>query len=117
MKTCGGMTGGAWLLRKWTRSARVWRLSCYSVDDIVSLPRSLHSSGSRRGWLVCSPQKGEAVDFGSVLRMVSAFLDGKSYRFALIGGVALAAYGLARTTLDLDLLVESRGQEDLIAFL
>jgi hypothetical protein len=57
------------------------------------------------------------VDFGAVLRMVSAFLDGKGYRFALIGGVALAAYGLARTTLDLDLLVESRGQEDLIAFL
>src|SRR6202035_60225 len=51
------------------------------------------------------------------LRMVSAFLDVKGYRFALIGGVALAAYGLARTTLDLALLVESRGQEDLIAFL
>ena len=57
------------------------------------------------------------MDFGAVLRMVSAFLDSKGYRFALIGGVALAAYGLARTTLDLDLLVESRGQEDLIAFL
>jgi hypothetical protein len=61
--------------------------------------------------------RGEAVDFGAVLRTVSAFLEGKGYRFALIGGVALAAYGLARTTLDLDLLVESRGQQDLIAFI
>jgi hypothetical protein len=56
------------------------------------------------------------VDFGSVLQTVSAFLEGKGCRFALIGGVALAAYGLARTTLDLDLLVESQGQEDLISF-
>jgi len=57
------------------------------------------------------------VDFGAVLRTVSTFLEGKGIRFALIGGVALAAYGLARTTLDLDLLVENRGQEDLIPFL
>src|SRR6202043_4171225 len=68
------------------------------------------------GWYAL-PRKGEAVDFGAVLRVVSAFLDDKGYRFALIGGVALAAYGLARTTLDLDLLVESRGPEDPIAFL
>jgi hypothetical protein len=57
------------------------------------------------------------VDFGAVLRRVTAFLAGRQYRFALIGGVALAAYGLARTTLDLDLLVESGAQIDLIAFL
>jgi hypothetical protein len=57
------------------------------------------------------------VDFGAVLRRVSAFLNDRGFRFALIGGVALAAYGLARTTLDLDLVVESRAQEELIAFL
>jgi hypothetical protein len=57
------------------------------------------------------------VDFGAVLQKVAAFLESKGYRFALIGGVALAAYGLARTTLDVDLLVESRAQEDLIAWL
>ena len=57
------------------------------------------------------------MDFGAVLRRVSVFLNGKGFRFALIGGVALAAYGLARTTLDLDLVVESRAQADLIAFL
>jgi hypothetical protein len=57
------------------------------------------------------------VDFGAVLRSISGFLAGRGYRFALIGGVALAAYGLARTTLDLDLVVEGRAQEELIAFL
>lgn len=57
------------------------------------------------------------MDFGAVLRTVSDFLAGKGYRFAVIGGVALAAYGLVRTTLDLDLLVEGRGQEDLVPFL
>jgi hypothetical protein len=57
------------------------------------------------------------VDFGAVLRRVSAFLNAKGFRFALIGGVALAAYGLARTTLDLDLVVERRAQDDLITFL
>jgi hypothetical protein len=35
----------------------------------------------------------------------------------MIGGAALAAYGLMRTTLDLDLVVEARGQDELIAFL
>lgn len=57
------------------------------------------------------------MDFGAVLRRVSAFLNDQGYRFALIGGVALAAYGLARTTLDLDLVVENRAQDDFIAFL
>jgi hypothetical protein len=61
--------------------------------------------------------KGEAVNFGAVLRTVAAFLTRRDFRFALIGGVALAAYGLVRTTLDLDLLVESRSQEDLVTFL
>lgn len=57
------------------------------------------------------------MDFGAVLRRVAAFMDERGFRFALIGGVALAAYGLARTTLDLDLVVERRAQEELIAFL
>jgi hypothetical protein len=57
------------------------------------------------------------VDFGAVLRSISGFLEDRGFRFALIGGVALAAYGLARTTLDLDLVVEGRAQEELIDFL
>jgi hypothetical protein len=35
----------------------------------------------------------------------------------LIGALALAAYGLARTTLDLDLAVEARAQDDIVRFL
>ena len=57
------------------------------------------------------------MDFGTVLDAVSKFLDEKGYRHAVIGGVALAAYGLPRTTVDLDLAVESSAQEDLIGFL
>jgi hypothetical protein len=33
------------------------------------------------------------VDFAGELRAVRAFLDGRGVRFAVIGGVALAAYG------------------------
>jgi hypothetical protein len=54
------------------------------------------------------------LDFGSVLRTVAAFLASRNRRFAVIGGVALAAYGLARTTLDLDVLVEAQAQDELI---
>ncbi|MES1244545.1 MAG: nucleotidyl transferase AbiEii/AbiGii toxin family protein, partial [Acidobacteriota bacterium] len=49
--------------------------------------------------------------------MVSALLDEKGCRYAVIGGVALICYGLPRTTVDLDLVVESTAQGDLIAFL
>jgi hypothetical protein len=57
------------------------------------------------------------MNFGAALGSVSAFLEGKGYRYALIGGVALAAYGLARTTLDLDLVVDAAAQDALIKFL
>ena len=55
--------------------------------------------------------------FARVLRDLSGFLEGQGLGYALIGGHALAALGLARTTLDLDLVVESRGQEELRAYL
>lgn len=57
------------------------------------------------------------MDFGIVLDAVSGFLEEKGYRYAVIGGVALAAYGLPRTTVDLDLIVELSAQDDLIRFL
>ena len=41
----------------------------------------------------------------------------KDFRHAVVGGIALAAYGLPRLTLDLDLVVEARAQDDLIQFL
>ena len=55
--------------------------------------------------------------FARVLRGLASFLEGQGLGFALIGGHALAALGLARTTLDLDLVVEGRGQEALVTYL
>ncbi len=57
------------------------------------------------------------MDFGKVLETVTSFLEEKSFRYAVVGGFALAAYGLPRTTLDLDFVVESAIQENLIQFL
>lgn len=57
------------------------------------------------------------MDFGYVLGVISAYLEEKGFRYAVIGGVALVAYGLPRTTVDLDLVVESVAQGDLVRFL
>jgi hypothetical protein len=57
------------------------------------------------------------MDFGRNLEELKDFLDARQYRWALIGGVALAVYGLARTTLDLDLAVDFNAQEDLVGFM
>jgi hypothetical protein len=57
------------------------------------------------------------LNFGIVLGTVASFLEEKGYRHAMIGAVALAAYGHLRTTQDLDLIVESSAQNDLIHFL
>lgn len=57
------------------------------------------------------------MNFGTVLGVVSSFLDKQEYRYAVIGAVAIAAYGLPRTTVDLDFVVEAPAQDDLIRFL
>ncbi|HKH46719.1 MAG TPA: hypothetical protein VKM72_18835 [Thermoanaerobaculia bacterium] len=57
------------------------------------------------------------MNFAAVLQSVVDFLDGKNARYAVIGGVAIVMYGLPRTTLDLDLIVESAVQEDVIGWL
>ncbi|HWM93104.1 MAG TPA: nucleotidyl transferase AbiEii/AbiGii toxin family protein [Thermoanaerobaculia bacterium] len=57
------------------------------------------------------------MNFGNVLGVVTGFLEEKRHRYALIGGIALASYGLPRTTVDVDLLVDSTAQDDLIRFL
>src|SRR5215210_4085656 len=60
---------------------------------------------------------GRTMNFGTVLGVVSAFLEEHEYRYALIGGIALASYGLPRTTVDVDLVVDTTAQDDLIRFL
>jgi len=57
------------------------------------------------------------MDFGHNLKDLKSFLDARQYRWALIGGVAVAVYGLARTTLDLDLLVDVDAQEEIVSFM
>ncbi len=57
------------------------------------------------------------MDFGIVLGMVSGFLEEKGYRYAVIGGIALASYGMPRTTLDVDFIVDASAQDDLVQFL
>ncbi len=57
------------------------------------------------------------MNFAAVLQTVVNFLEGRRARYAVIGGVAIAIYGFPRTTLDLDLIVESGVQEDLVHWL
>lgn len=58
-----------------------------------------------------------SVDFAAVLASLRAFLEERAWRNALVGGLAMAAYGLPRTTLDLDLVVDGAGQADLVGYL
>jgi hypothetical protein len=57
------------------------------------------------------------VDFAGELDAVRGFLAGGQFRLAVIGGVALGAYGNPRMTLDLDVATEASAQEALIAFM
>ncbi|HEV7667109.1 MAG TPA: nucleotidyl transferase AbiEii/AbiGii toxin family protein [Thermoanaerobaculia bacterium] len=57
------------------------------------------------------------MDFVAGLNLISGFLAGRADRSAVIGGIALAAYGNPRTTIDLDFIVDGDLQVELIAFL
>ena len=57
------------------------------------------------------------MDFAAQLGTVGGELDRRSVRWAVIGGVALAALGMPRTTLDLDLVVEATAQGSLVHWL
>lgn len=57
------------------------------------------------------------IDFERQLADISGFFEERGYRYALVGALALAAYGLPRTTLDLDLVLERRAQEDVVRHL
>jgi len=55
------------------------------------------------------------VDFAGELDTVREFLAERGFRLAVIGGVALAAYGHPRLTLDLDVVTDSAAQDALVA--
>jgi hypothetical protein len=61
--------------------------------------------------------QSQAVDFARELDVVEGFLTKERFRIAVIGGVALTAYGHPRMTLDLDVVTEAAAQEPLVTFM
>ena len=57
------------------------------------------------------------MDFAAVLSTVSAELEQNGMRYAVIGGIALAALGMPRTTLDLDIVTDASSQPVLVGLL
>jgi hypothetical protein len=57
------------------------------------------------------------MDFVSVLRELASFFEGRKIRYGVIGGVGLGGYGMARATVDLDLVVDAEAQPTVIGFL
>jgi hypothetical protein len=57
------------------------------------------------------------VDFERALSDIGDFLDDREVPWAVIGGLSLAALGFPRSTLDLDVVVPARVQDELIGHL
>jgi hypothetical protein len=57
------------------------------------------------------------VDFERVLRTLSRFFEETNTEWGVIGGLAMAAQGAARTTLDVDIVVDGEMQDRLVEFL
>jgi hypothetical protein len=57
------------------------------------------------------------MDYAAVLAELAGFFEERRAPFAVIGGLGLRAYGLARATFDLDLAAETRLQDDLVGHL
>jgi hypothetical protein len=57
------------------------------------------------------------MDVARVLGLVRPFFEQRREPFAVVGGLALLAYGAPRATFDVDLLAPRRVQDDLVAFL
>lgn len=57
------------------------------------------------------------MNFAGELDTVQSFLTSRGFRVAVIGGVALAAYGSPRMTLDLDLVTDAAAQQILVPFM
>jgi hypothetical protein len=58
-----------------------------------------------------------AMDVSRVLDLVRLFFESRAEPYALVGGLALLAYGAPRATFDVDLIAPRRTRDDLVAFL
>jgi hypothetical protein len=56
------------------------------------------------------------MQFDEVLRTFSAFFEREQIRYAVIGGLAIRAWGHVRTTQDVDFVVEQTVKRQVIAF-
>ena len=57
------------------------------------------------------------MDFGAPIGLLQGFFESEGERWAVVGGVALLAYGIERATFDVDILVASTLRGRLIGFL
>lgn len=57
------------------------------------------------------------MDLSKTLVEIASFLEDNDYRYGLIGGLALAAYGHPRSTLDIDFVVEINDQDSIVEFM
>jgi hypothetical protein len=57
------------------------------------------------------------VDFAGEIRQIGAFLTARGFPFEVVGGVAVAAYGHLRMTLDLDLITHVDAQDAVVTFM
>ena len=57
------------------------------------------------------------MDFSRSLDDLRSFFETRQFSWAVIGGVALASYGLARMTMDLDIVVDAAAQAELVGYL
>src|SRR5436309_16123753 len=56
------------------------------------------------------------MEFERVLRMFVDFLDRERIRYAIVGGLAVAAWGRKRSTKDADFAVDLTNQQRVVAF-
>lgn len=54
------------------------------------------------------------MDFERIIGNLAEYFEEHDASYALIGGLALATYGVVRATVDLDIVVDAEIQEDLI---
>lgn len=57
------------------------------------------------------------MDFRGALGLISRFLEGEEFSYAVVGAFALQSFGLARATHDLDFVTEAAAREKLVPFL